>query len=113
MQVSKAGATTAKLFDYWRNAWTFRTKGRGVNRATAQRAAAFYQVYREQTDDRALHARDPAFLDLVQQRLVTHAEDLCGLAAVPMHLPQRLFDRGALRPHRSRLRDRRERSAAG
>ncbi len=43
---------------------------------------------------------DPALLDLVQQRLVTHAEHLRGLPAVPPHLIQRAFDRGALGFHR-------------
>src|SRR5262245_28141922 len=60
----------------------------------------------------ALRARDAALFDLVEQRLVADAENLRGLAAVPVHLPERLLDGGALRFHRRRLRDGRERPVA-
>src|SRR5262245_52117318 len=45
------------------------------------------------TDSRSL---DPGFLDLVQQRLVAHAQKLRRLAPVPMDLAQRIGDHGSL-----------------
>src|SRR6476659_5182589 len=51
-------------------------------------------------------ATDAGLLDLVQQCLIAHPEDLGGFAAVPVDLPQCLFDGYALSFHRSRLRNR-------
>ena len=48
---------------------------------------------------------DPAFLDLVQQRLVADTELSGGAAAVPLHLLQRVFDDRALGLERRGLRD--------
>ena len=39
---------------------------------------------------------EAGFLDLVEQGLVAHAEQLRRLAAVPVDLPQRVGDDGAL-----------------
>src|SRR5215831_13421886 len=63
-------------------------------------------------DSAASGAGDAALFDLVQQRLVADAKDLRRLAAIPVHLPQRLFDRGALGLHRCRLGHRGQRSVA-
>src|SRR5687768_3963296 len=61
---------------------------------------------------RGSSSADPALLDLVQQGLVAHAENLRGLAAIPVHLPERLLDRRALGFHRRRLCDRSQRATA-
>ena len=61
---------------------------------------------------RKLGSRDSTFLDLVEQGLVAHAENLRRLAPVPVHLAKRLLDRGALGLHRCGLRDGGQRAAA-
>src|SRR4051812_3735793 len=53
----------------------------------------------------ALPWTDAAFLNLVEQGLVAHAEMLGGLPSVPTHLLKHLFDRGAFGLERGRLGD--------
>src|SRR6266487_524863 len=44
--------------------------------------------------DPLLRPADATLLDLVEQCLVAHAQTLSRLAAIPVHLPERMFDRG-------------------
>src|SRR6476469_1037890 len=46
--------------------------------------------------DPLLRPADATLLDLIEQGLVAHTQTLSRLAAIPMHLPERMFDRGAL-----------------
>ena len=53
-------------------------------------------------------AADSTLLDLVQQRLVAHTQELSSLAAVPVHLPQRIRDHDAFSRERSLAGDLRQ-----
>ena len=76
-----------------------------------ERRSPFLQSSKRGATRRSCPA-DARLLDLVEQRLVADAEDLRGLPAVPVHLPERVLDCGAFRFHRRGLGDRGQRASA-